>query len=156
MLALCLMLSKTYYAQNYAGIIGLGLPSLQMLLFQEIPFWKFSLKNHWYWTHSLSIIILSYLLAFVQLTWQIYNGWVSPVYWMFFMECINIQQAYIRGWVEAVGVGDWWKMLRKTTQMVEFRVAMTSTCIHKGPIFYLRPRQMSTDSGSSIRPHYQI
>ena len=25
MLALCLMLSKTYYAQNYAGIIGLGL-----------------------------------------------------------------------------------------------------------------------------------
>ena len=25
MLALCLMLSKTYHAQNYAGIIGLGL-----------------------------------------------------------------------------------------------------------------------------------
>ena len=25
MLVLCLMLSKTYYAQNYAGIIGLGL-----------------------------------------------------------------------------------------------------------------------------------
>ena len=25
MLALCLILSKTYYAQNYAGIIGLGL-----------------------------------------------------------------------------------------------------------------------------------
>ena len=25
MLALCLMLSSTYYAQNYAGIIGLGL-----------------------------------------------------------------------------------------------------------------------------------
>ena len=25
MLALCLMLSYTYYAQNYAGIIGLGL-----------------------------------------------------------------------------------------------------------------------------------
>ena len=25
MLALCLMLSDTYYAQNYAGIIGLGL-----------------------------------------------------------------------------------------------------------------------------------
>ena len=25
MLALCLMLSKTYYVQNYAGIIGLGL-----------------------------------------------------------------------------------------------------------------------------------
>ena len=25
MLALCLMLSSTYYAKNYAGIIGLGL-----------------------------------------------------------------------------------------------------------------------------------
>ena len=25
MLALCLMLSATYYVQNYAGIIGLGL-----------------------------------------------------------------------------------------------------------------------------------
>ena len=25
MLALCLMLLETYYAQNYAGIIGLGL-----------------------------------------------------------------------------------------------------------------------------------
>ena len=25
MLALCLMLSETYYAQNHAGIIGLGL-----------------------------------------------------------------------------------------------------------------------------------
>ena len=25
MLALCLMLSKTYYAQNYAGIIGSGI-----------------------------------------------------------------------------------------------------------------------------------
>ena len=25
MLALCLILSETYYAQNYAGIIGLGL-----------------------------------------------------------------------------------------------------------------------------------
>ena len=28
MLALCLMLLKTYYAQNYAGIIGLGLASV--------------------------------------------------------------------------------------------------------------------------------
>ena len=26
MLALCSMLSETYYAQNYAGILGLGLP----------------------------------------------------------------------------------------------------------------------------------
>jgi len=26
MLALCLMLSGAYYAKNYAGIIGLGIP----------------------------------------------------------------------------------------------------------------------------------
>ena len=46
-------------------------------LFQEIPLFKNQLKKeptlHWYWTHSLSII-LSYLLAFVQLTWQVHNG----------------------------------------------------------------------------------
>ena len=29
MLALCLILSETYYAQNYAGIIGLGLTHMQ-------------------------------------------------------------------------------------------------------------------------------
>ena len=28
MLALCLMLSKTYYTQNYAGTIGLGLAAV--------------------------------------------------------------------------------------------------------------------------------
>ena len=33
MLALCLMLSKTYYAQHYAGIIGLGLVKCQPHLF---------------------------------------------------------------------------------------------------------------------------
>ena len=32
MLALCLMLSVTYYAQNYAGIIGCMLPILKTLL----------------------------------------------------------------------------------------------------------------------------
>ena len=32
MLALCLMLFKTYYAQNYAGIIGLGLIYMQVQL----------------------------------------------------------------------------------------------------------------------------
>ena len=45
-------------------------------------FEKYRFKNSikkpalpWYWSHSLSIIILSYLLAFVQLTWQVDNGW---------------------------------------------------------------------------------
>ena len=36
MLALCLMLSETYYAQNYAGIISLGLhPARLFLLHME-------------------------------------------------------------------------------------------------------------------------
>ena len=30
MLALCLMLLKTYYGQNYAGIIGLGLSEIYL------------------------------------------------------------------------------------------------------------------------------
>ena len=32
MLTLCLMLFSTYYAQNYAGIIGAGLPEISQLL----------------------------------------------------------------------------------------------------------------------------
>ena len=36
MLALCVMLSETYYAQNYAGIIGLQL-GLTMCYFYRIP-----------------------------------------------------------------------------------------------------------------------
>ena len=40
-----------------------------------------------------------------------------------------------------VGWGRWWQRLKqrsKMTQIVEFRVAMTSTCTHKGPIFYYK------------------
>ena len=57
----------------------------------------------------------------------------------FFMEFINIRPVYIRGWEG--GVGGWWQKLnqrRKKTQIVEFRVAMTSTCTHKGPIFHYK------------------
>ena len=32
MLALCLMLLGTYYAQNYAGIIGRSLPLIQEIM----------------------------------------------------------------------------------------------------------------------------
>ena len=49
---------------------------------------KFSLKTlalPWYSTHSLSIIILSYLLVI----WQVNNGWFLPVFDDFFMEFIN-------------------------------------------------------------------
>ena len=41
--------------------------------------------------------MLSYLLALVQLTWQVNNGWFLPVFDNFFMEFINIGPAYIRG-----------------------------------------------------------
>ena len=47
-------------------------------------------------------VILSYLRAFLQLTWQIDNGWFSPVFDNFFVEIINIGLAYIRGWVGGV------------------------------------------------------
>ena len=83
-----------------------------------------------------SVIILSYLLAIVQLTLQVDNGWFSPVFYDFLMEFINIGPVYIRGW--AGGARGWWKTLnqrRNKTQRIEFRVAMTCTYTHKGPIF---------------------
>ena len=74
---------------------------------------------------------------------------------IFLMEFINIGQCilgggwegrgggvYIRGWVGGVrGWGGWWQKLnqrRNKTQRVEFRVAMTCTCTHKGPIFHYK------------------
>ena len=70
----------------------------------------------WHWTYSLSIIlILSYLLAFVQLTWQVNNGWFLPVFDGFFMEFINIGPVYIRGWMGGAwgGIGGGDKSLNK-------------------------------------------
>ena len=86
--------------------------------------------------------MLSYLLAIVQLTRQVDNGWFSPVFTIFLMEFINIGPVYIRGWAGgARGWGGWWQKLnqrRNKTQRVEFRVAMTCTCTHKGPIFHYK------------------
>ena len=43
MLALCLILSETYYAQNYAGIIGLGLRrSVKFYIYICTTFLQFS------------------------------------------------------------------------------------------------------------------
>ena len=63
---------------------------------------------------------------------------------------------YIRGGWE--GCGDGWVVAKAKTKkqdgiMAEFRVAMVSTCTHKGSVFHyteLRPRQMCADSGSHI------
>ena len=61
---------------------------------------------------------------------------------IFLMEFINIGPVYIRGWVGgARGWGGWWQKLnqrRNKTQRVEFRVAMTCVCTHKGPIFHYK------------------
>ena len=46
-------------------------PSSHLPVFQKNTILKIQLKKPalpWYWSYSLSIIILSYLLAFVQLT----------------------------------------------------------------------------------------
>ena len=50
-------------------------------------------------TEHNNIIILSYLLAIVQLTWQVDNDWFLPVFDNFFMEFIVIGPAFISGWV---------------------------------------------------------
>ena len=82
----------------------------------------------------------------------------------FFAKCINIGPAYIRGWVGRV---QGWvgrvvvkiKTKRKETEMVEFRVAMTSTCTHKRLMDVMatpRPTQMFTNSGSIISSPCQI
>ena len=54
------------------------------------------------------------------------------------MKFIIIGPAYIRGGQEGWGIRCWWQRLKqrsKKTQMVEFRVAMKFTCIHKWAIF---------------------
>ena len=62
----------------------------------------------------MSIIILSYLLAIVQLTRQVDNVWFSPVFYDFLIEFINIRPVYIRGWVGgARGWGGWWQKLNQ-------------------------------------------
>ena len=53
----------------------------------------------------MSTIILSYLLAFVQLTWHVDDGWFLPVFDDFFMDFINIGPAWIRGVREECGDG---------------------------------------------------
>ena len=61
---------------------------------------------------------------------------------IFLMEFINIGPVYSRGWAGGAWEwGGWWQKLnqrRKKTQIVEFRVAMTCTCTHKGPIFHYK------------------
>ena len=80
----------------------------------------------------------SHLLVFVQLTWQVGNGWFLAVFMIFFMEFINIGPVYIRGWVGWVVAK--LNQRRKKTQLVEFRVAMSMTCTytHKRPIFHYK------------------
>ena len=84
---------------------------------------------------------LSYLLAFVQLTWQVDNGWFSPVFMIFSWNSLILGQ-YILGdgrKGRGGGVGGGKSLIKEEmTQIVEFRVAMTCTCTYKGPIFHYK------------------
>ena len=57
----------------------------------------------------------------------------------------------------AQGWGGWWQKLKqisKMTQIVEFRVAMTCTCTHKGSVLGLYRRALTV--GAISGPHSQI
>ena len=58
------------------------------------------------------------------------------------MEFINIGPVYIRGWAVGArgGVGGGKSLIEEERRhkIGEFRVAMTCTCIHKGPIFHYK------------------
>ena len=77
---------------------------------------------------------------------------------IFFMEFINIAPVDIRGWVGgAWGWHGWWQKLnqrRKKKQIVEFRIAMTCTCTHKGPLQGLDRRALTL--GAISGPHSQL
>ena len=58
------------------------------------------------------------------------------------MEFTNIGPVYIWGGWEGMGVG--WVVAKLKTKkqddtLVDFRVAMISTCTHKGPMFHTMP-----------------
>ena len=61
------------------------------------------------------------------------------------MAFINIGQVYIKGWKGGMWrwVGWWWKrpkqiIKKQDDTMISFRVAMTFTYTHKGPIFHYK------------------
>ena len=64
-------------------------------------FWELNLKTSFalvldsFTEHNITVF--SYLLAFLQLTWQVDNGWFLPVFDDFFMEFINVGPMYTRG-----------------------------------------------------------
>ena len=128
-------------------------PSLHLPVFQKIPF-KIQFKKPalpWYWTHSLSINILSYLLAFAQLTWQVDNDWVLPVFDDFSWNSLILGQHIWGGRWEEHGVR--WVVAKAQTKKQDDtkRAAMTCTCIHKDQCSTTIPRQTCTDIGGHIR-----
>ena len=96
---------------------------------------------------SLSIIMLSCLLAFAQLTWQVAidNDWFSTVL-IFSWNSLVLGQCLYGVGGRGMGWGGWVVAKAKTKKqddtIGEFRVAMTCstcmtcTCTHKGPIFH--------------------
>ena len=94
--------------------------------FKKYHFKYSILKNQSYlgnWTRSLSIIMLSFLLAFVQLTWKVNNGWFLLVFDDLFMEFINIAigPTYIATGVgrRGAGWGGWWQRPKQRCKMTQ-------------------------------------
>ena len=101
------------------------------------------IASHGCWLCLLIIsrVILIYQLIFVQLTWQIDNGWFSPVFDDLFQGMhqywANMYMGLGRkdtGVGHMMAINSWKKS--QVTQMAEFRVAMMSTCTHSGSILY--------------------
>ena len=61
----------------------------------------------------MRIIILCCLLTFVPLTWQVDDGWFSPVL-AIILKFSNTGSSCIRGWVgKELGWDGWWQKLKK-------------------------------------------
>ena len=71
MLALCLMLLATYYAQNYSGIIGWSLVTHRILLVQS------QLSIHSYMHHSFTAGMIHYTKSYIMHQYYI---WVASIY----------------------------------------------------------------------------
>ena len=112
----CICVFKNHFTRSghiICDCLSKNQPSSHLpVLWETNSIWE----NHaspWYWTHSLSIIILNYLLAFVQLTWQEDNGWFHQFLMIFSWNVSILGQCIYGGWWQRL------KQRSKITQMVE-------------------------------------
>ena len=118
MLALCLMLSDTYYAKNYAGIIGLGLVHAHNI-YKTYHFNALDQRNiyliynpvvrdiygyipenmycHGNFKFSFDICLLHFTLEYIYTFHFWVISWITPsLYYLQMKECIyNLTTVYI-------------------------------------------------------------